>query len=167
MKSLEIVGNNPSREYDRIRRACRGIILDNGRILLSHGAAWDLWMIPGGGLEPGEDELDCCTREVAEETGYRIRPTECALETVEYIESKRLKHINHYYFAEVIGQGEKRLTEIEQKVAMEPEWLPIEEAISVFSGYDAYAGTNEMRYSLYLREYRVLCELFGKPGEAE
>lgn len=164
MKTLEIVAENYSGTFDRVRQACRGLVIEDGRILLSHGVAWDLWMIPGGGLEPGEDERECCVREVAEETGYLIRPSECVLETVEYIESRHMKHVNHYFLAEVTGRGEKRLTEIEKKVAMEPEWLPIGQAIDVFSGYAQFAETNEMRHSLYKREYMVLCELFRNPA---
>lgn len=39
----------------------------------THGR--DTWQLPGGHLEPFEDPLDCAVREVAEETGLRVRAT--------------------------------------------------------------------------------------------
>ena len=30
------------------------------------------WLVPGGGLEPGESLAECAVREVAEETGLSI-----------------------------------------------------------------------------------------------
>lgn len=36
--------------------------------------AW--WELPGGGLEPGEDERTACAREVAEETGWQVDPAD-------------------------------------------------------------------------------------------
>lgn len=31
------------------------------------------YFLPGGGLEPNENEMDCGTRETFEETGYKVR----------------------------------------------------------------------------------------------
>lgn len=56
----------------RLRRAVRAVILDDAdRILLvrfrfPHGSVWAL---PGGGKEPGEDDLAALRREMAEEVG--------------------------------------------------------------------------------------------------
>ncbi|MBQ0829229.1 NUDIX hydrolase [Streptomyces sp. RG38] len=33
------------------------------------------WVLPGGGMEHGEDPYDTVVRELAEETGYRVEPT--------------------------------------------------------------------------------------------
>ena len=50
-----------------------GIILDKqDRILLCHRRDYDLWNLPGGGLESGEFLLDGLKREVKEETGLDI-----------------------------------------------------------------------------------------------
>jgi 8-oxo-dGTP pyrophosphatase MutT (NUDIX family) len=56
-----------------LRVAAYCVIVDDGRILLSH---WNEngssgWTLPGGGLDPYEDPADAAVREVFEETGYR------------------------------------------------------------------------------------------------
>ncbi len=68
MKTIEIVGKNYFGHWTHERTACRGVIIEDGRVLLSYAVRDDLWMIPGGGLEAGEDEGSCCVRELAEET---------------------------------------------------------------------------------------------------
>lgn len=49
-------------------------ILSNDDVLLvrqyRHAVRSDLWEIPAGKIEPGEDALSCARRELREETGY-------------------------------------------------------------------------------------------------
>ncbi len=42
------------------------------RVLLCHRRDFDLWNLPGGGVEPGESPWDCVRREVEEETGLKV-----------------------------------------------------------------------------------------------
>jgi 8-oxo-dGTP pyrophosphatase MutT (NUDIX family) len=60
-----------------VRRAVRVLLIDaDERVLLFQdsdpniGARW--WIVPGGGIDSGESELDAAVREVAEETGFRL-----------------------------------------------------------------------------------------------
>ncbi|MBQ7432357.1 MAG: NUDIX domain-containing protein [Lachnospiraceae bacterium] len=160
MKTIDIVGKNYFGKWDKTRTACRGIILRDGKMLLSYETITGQWMIPGGGLEVDENERDCCVREVAEETGMLIRPSECVLEIDEYY--KEWKWVNRYFIGEIIGKSEVKLTEREKEVGMEPRWLPIDEIWNIFSQHHVYAETDEMRRGMYLREYTALCELLKK-----
>lgn len=48
-----------------------GIIVDEqGRVLLCHRCDYDIWNLPGGGLEKGESPWQGVVREVKEETGF-------------------------------------------------------------------------------------------------
>jgi ADP-ribose pyrophosphatase YjhB (NUDIX family) len=44
-----------------------------GRILLQRRADSGLWGLPGGHLTPGESVAECATREIMEETGWRVK----------------------------------------------------------------------------------------------
>ena len=156
---VKIIGDNYFGKWDKTRTACRGIILRDNRLLLSYETKTGQWMLPGGGLEAGEAERDCCVREVAEETGFLIRPTDCVMEIDEYYEDFRW--VNRYFFGEITGETAVRLTDREKEVGMEPRWLPLEEILRIFSEHASYADTDEMRRGMYLREYTALSRLCG------
>ena len=156
---VRIIGDNYSGKWNKTRTACRGIIIRDNRLLLSYETATGQWMLPGGGLEADEDEQECCIREVAEETGFRIRPTDCVLEIDEYYED--YKWVNRYFFGEVTGETAVHMTEREKEAGMEPRWLPPDEIIQIFSEHASYADTDEMRRGIYFREYTVLKRLCG------
>ena len=160
MKKIRITGENYFGHWEHSRTACRGIVIRDGMLLLSYETETGQWMIPGGGLEDGEDETACCVREVAEETGVLIRPSPCALEIDEYYEDWR--YVSRYFFGEARGFCEIRLTDREREAGMEPRWLPVSEAICIFSKHASWADTDEMRRGLYQREYLALCALTGK-----
>ena len=164
MKTIEIVGKNYFGHWTHERTACRGVIIEDGRVLLSYAARDDLWMIPGGGLEAGEDEGTCCVRELAEETGRVVLPSACALELQEYYED--CKYVSRYFFGAVVGRCQSKLTEAEQRMGLEPRWLPVEEALQIFSRHDDYAATDEERRGIYQREYTALSALLlDGPGD--
>jgi 8-oxo-dGTP pyrophosphatase MutT (NUDIX family) len=62
----------------RLRHASRALILDQtDAVLLARFDFTDrggpvVWTAPGGGMDPGEDEIDCLRRELAEEIGHEL-----------------------------------------------------------------------------------------------
>lgn len=157
MRKIDITGGNYSGEWKKMRVACRGIVTDGDRILLSYETKTDKWMIPGGGLEENETDRDCCIREISEETGMLVEPSECLLEIDEYYENE--KYVNRYFLCKVTGTTEIKLTETETRLGMEPRWLPACEIKEIFSKHDSYADTDEERRGVYLREFTALSEL--------
>lgn len=157
MKVIDIVGEKYLGKWNKTRTACRGIIVDDEKILLSYETANDQWMIPGGGLEDNETDKECCIREIAEETGMIVDISECMLEIDEYYEN--WKWVNKYFICKVTGTTEIKLTQREQEVGMIPKWLPVDEIKEIFSKHGTYAEIDEMRRGMYLREYTALTEL--------
>ena len=157
MKTVSIVGDNYFGYWDKKRIACRGIIIEDDRILLSYARRLDVWMLPGGGLEDGESAEDCCVREVSEETGITIEPYECVLEIDEYYED--CKYMTMYYLGRITGKCDRKLTDMEISQELVPQWLPVEEALDVFSRHADYADRDEMKRGIYLREYTALKQL--------
>ena len=153
MESINIFGENRFETYTKIRKACRGIVVSNGMILLTYEVNTDQWFIPGGGLE-GEETIEaCCIRELAEETGFVVNPL-CQFATInEYYEEWLF--ISHYFTCEIIGETQRLLTELEAEVGLEPRWIPLQEAVTIFSKHQDYAY-DEMKRGSYLREYKAL-----------
>ena len=157
MKTIEIVGENYFGNWDKTRTACRGIVIDGERILLSYETKTNQWMIPGGGLERNESDEECCIREIAEETGVQVEISDCLLEIDEYYAN--WKWVNRYFICKATGTTQIKQTEREIQVGMEPRWLDISEIKDIFSQHNSYKGVDEMRRGMYLREYTALCEL--------
>lgn len=154
MKTIDIFGENRFETYMKIREACRGIVISDGKILLTYEVNTDQWFIPGGGLEPGESLEECCVRELAEETGLIVHPLRHYLTINEYYEEWLFA--SHYFVCEVTGEAQRTLTDREQEVGLEPRWATVQDAVEIFSQYEAYNG---MKQGAYLWEYRALLEV--------
>ncbi|MGW4436839.1 NUDIX hydrolase [Streptomyces sp. NPDC004596] len=62
----------------KLRVAAYAVCVRDGQILMARSPApggTHEWVLPGGGMEHGEDPYDTVRREVTEETGYRIEVT--------------------------------------------------------------------------------------------
>ena len=156
MKALEILGANRFEAFSKTRSGSRAVVVQDGKILLSHETVSGWWLIPGGGMEAGETPEMCCVRETEEETGLIVRPLKQFLTLYEYYEEYR--YISHYFLCEAAGKGQMRLTEAEIRRGLEPEWLPLQEAVGIFSRHQAYAAVSEEKRGSYLREYTALEE---------
>ena len=153
METINIYGNNRFAEHTKVRDACRGIVIRDGMILLTYEVNTDQWFIPGGGLEGEETVEACCIRELAEETGFVVDPLYQFATINEYYEE--WKYVSNYFICEITGETERVLTEREAEVGLEPRWIPLQEAITIFSKHQEYAH-DEMKRGAYLREYKAL-----------
>ena len=154
MKTVEIIGANAHEHFEKTRIACRGIIIENGQILLTYEENTDQWFIPGGGLEGDETLAQCCIRELAEETGFLVNVGEHFLTLEEYYAEWRYE--SHYFVCERVGETERKLTEGEKKAGLVPRWIDLSAAVETFSRHQEYAQISEMKRGGYLREYKAL-----------
>ena len=51
-----------------------------------------------------------------------------------------------------------RLTDAEKRRGAHPEWLPLAEAVEIFSRHQDWAAVSEEKRGSYLREYTALTE---------
>ena len=152
MRTIEIKGRNyTSAQHTRI--ACRGIVLQNGKLLLSHESKTGWYLLPGGGLEGDETPEQCCIRELEEETGLLVSPTECFLTLKEYYEN--WCYITYLFRCEITGTGTQHLTEQEASRGAAPEWVPLREALEIFGSHETITDWEEKRGS-YQREHQAL-----------
>lgn len=136
---------------ERVRVAGRGIVVRDGKILLSHELNTGVYMSPGGGLEEGESLEECCARELMEETGYEVKPLFQFLRINEF--SFETEYVSNYFICEVTGEGKQTLTKVEIEHGIVPEWVKIEDALAIFGTYNEKAP--DVR-SLYIRELTTI-----------
>lgn len=160
VKTIEIHGANAHKTFSKTRVGCRGIVLKDSRMLISHEVNPDYYSIPGGGLEKNETLEECCVREVREETGYIVKPDCHFLTLNEYYEE--YKYTSHYFICDIIGKSEQNLTAAEMKRGLIPEWICPDKILEIFSKHNDFAAASEDKRGAYLREYTALTEYLEK-----
>lgn len=142
--TYEIFGANCHKIPTKERVACRGIVVQDGQILMVKESYSGYWMIPGGGLENGESPEECCLREIEEETGLRALIKRPLAIIHEFYED--YKYTSYYFVCRIIGEGKKQLTALEMERGLIPVWISLEEAVSIFQKHmDPSISTEEMR----------------------
>lgn len=136
---------------EKERIAARGLVIEDGKILLSYEVNTDVYMTPGGGLEDGETLEECCVRELKEEAGCEVKPLEQFLVINEYC--FETMYVSNYFICKKTGECNRSLTDIEIEHGITPVWIDFEKAVEIFS---YYPNKREDIASLYLREYTVL-----------
>lgn len=157
MKELNIYGTNYQGEISKKRIACRAIIIQDGKILISYEKNNNLLMLPGGGIEKKETLEECLIREIEEETGYLIKIQNKLITINEYYQDTLW--INHYYICEIIGNGKINLTIDEKENNLIPKWFSLTNCYNIFKEYDKYINLEPNRYGIYKREFNALSNI--------
>ncbi len=156
MKTVEILGANRFETFSKTRDGARAIIVQDGNILLTHELNSGWWLLPGGGQEEGETFEECVIREVEEETGVLVRVIRPVVFMKEYYEE--YCYSGCCFACEVTGKGHMNLTEAEIRRGVQPEWIPLQDALELFSKHESYADISEEKRGSYQREYIALKE---------
>lgn len=137
------------------RLAARAVVRNKaGQIGLVYVEKWDLYALPGGGVEDGESTLDTLHREVREEAGCtcgRILPLGIVFENRG---SQNFVQQSWYYAVEAEEEGlPLKLTEKERSNGSRICWFPLEEAIRRIDTQDV---TLDSRKFVRLRDLAAL-----------
>ena len=76
----------------RIRRRATALVTREGRLLLLREPDDDLFGLPGGGIEGGEDPSLAAARELREETGLEARRTDYLFDYCEFFGDQGIDH---------------------------------------------------------------------------
>jgi len=95
-----------------VKDGAAGIVFtqENSHVLLIKRRDIPIWVLPGGGIEVGEDPAETVVREIYEESGLVVKVTR---KSGEYYPLNRLASFTHVYVCQIvegqIHQGEESL----------------------------------------------------------
>ncbi len=134
----------------RLRHASRALILDEtDAVLLARFDFTDrggpvVWTAPGGGMDPGETEIDCLRRELAEEIGLDLSETPPKVWRHEVIAPHAVGYdglVNHFFLLRT-GRFTPRGVFTDEELAAENvtgfAWWSLEEVLS-YDGPDVFS----------------------------
>ena len=126
------------RRSDAIKRdGVAGVLTYKNKVLVLHDPKFDLWRLPAGGYEDGENDLDTLLRETEEESQYKNFKVKDFLGTIEanfgviYEDQYRHKY-QKGYLMELLDE-EKTTIPDPDHVGFEVYWFFYEEAMKKFA----------------------------------
>jgi len=143
---------------EKIRKRAGGIVLNNDRdIAVLYMSVPGLYILPGGGLDPGEDLLAGLHREIKEETGATVQVISALGYTVEYVEENQMRQESYFYLTEVVGKLEQpQFVEEEIQEGCELKWMTLDYLIELFRKQEADPEHIRERALGVLNEYKAL-----------
>lgn len=127
--------NNKRKIY---RKAYRGIIQNDGLVLMIQSKKYGEVKFPGGGKEIGEHAYQVIRREVEEETGYLIKSRIHPFGKTYEIRADNTDEMavffqeSRYYFCSITKeQVSQKLDDYEEDYGYQPVWISLEEALKI------------------------------------
>ena len=115
------------------RQGAYGLLMNGkGQLALVKLPSPATYFLPGGGIEAGEDHVQCLIREFEEETGLVIKVNKFLGTSIQYLLTKSLnryfKIIGHMYYCESMGEKGEKIEADHELVWVEPN-----EALDIMS----------------------------------
>lgn len=143
---------------EKHRKAARGIIYNDNKVLMIHSSFYDDCTFPGGGVENGEDVLVALHRECSEEAGIivkNVRPFYKTIEKRELDSESYLIHESYFFLCDIADFVPQHLETYEVELGYKPIWISVDDAIK--KDLDKMSVLGETDYTGVLeRELRIL-----------
>lgn len=117
-----------------IRRASRGILINDGKIALMNVSKFNYHKLPGGGIDHGESIEAAFKREVMEEVGAECEILDQSAILIEWRDQFKLLQISYVFLAKMVGelkQSALEQGEIDEGFIL--EWIPFEKISEVLT----------------------------------
>ncbi|HOW37643.1 MAG TPA: NUDIX domain-containing protein [Bacillota bacterium] len=137
---IEIFADGLDREHvnrENHHRACRGVILREGKVLGEYFPKRDVFNLPGGGWEAGETGEECCRREVREETGYEVISLFPTVTVWEYLPEATFE--SHFFRCEVAPTEPKTTLPTDQEIidGLQSGWYDLFDFLERLESYES------------------------------
>ena len=151
---MRILFTLDAKDYDpaapeHIRPSVRGIIIQNRKIQMDHSLKFDYYKYPGGGLEPEETHEKALCREVAEESGFSVRPG--SVREYGMVHRRERDHDgrtfvqdNFYYLCDIDRAVGQSLDDYEADEGFTPEFVDPRHAIETNLHHDHFGKESTM-----------------------
>ncbi len=140
------------------RIAARAVILDSeGKIALMYVAEYDIYKLPGGGIDENESLDEALNREIKEETGCDIEVDSLIGMVIEKRDQWKLFQVSHCFKTKLKSKGEQNLTKEEKETGFSLYWAnDLDEAIKLVK-----SGKSDRYDDIYIknRDSSILEEL--------
>jgi len=143
-------------------RIAVGVVLfdNDNNIAISHISNWGIHMLPGGGVDDGEDFIVAAKREMWEEAGCNCEIIAEIGKTYENRGADDWVQEKYHYLAKVVGEkGELHLENYEIASGTTVCWYPLEQAMQII-GRQQHEDTYRWDF-LKRRDIAVLKEVIG------
>lgn len=133
-KTFDPSYNSSSIKNYRVRKAARGILVNDNKIALLNVSKKNYHKLPGGGIENDETNEQGFKREVIEEVGVGCNILDENPVVIEYRDKEKLLQISYVFLAEVKGKiGQPNFEQSEIDEGFQLEWVPINDVEKIMS----------------------------------
>jgi len=119
----------------KIRRAARGILLNDTKMAVLFVSSANYHKLPGGGIESDETKEIAFTREVKEETGCDCKILDTIPQGSVVLETRdkfKLFQISYIFFCKLVGKpGKPHLMPDEIAEGHDLKWIPVSEVVGL------------------------------------